>query len=94
MIASFAESNTESIFHGYSVKGIPLEIQNIARRKLRMLNNSTSLQDLKVPPSNKLEKLKGSWKNYYSIRVNIRWRIVFVWKNNQSFEVSLLDYHR
>ena len=67
-------------------------MQEIARRKLRMLNNSQNLTDLMIPPSNRLEKLKGTLKNFYSIRVNDQWRIIFKWNNGNADEVELIDY--
>ena len=75
------------------VKSIPQEIQQIGRRKLRMLNNSQSIIELKIPPSNRLEKLSGKLKNFYSIRINDQWRIVFKWEGNNAKEVEILDYH-
>ena len=93
MIISFRSSETEKIWNGHGVKKLPREIQEIGRRKLRMLNNSFSLIDLKVPPSNRLEKLSGSLKGYYSIRINDQWRIIFKWQENNPAEVEILDYH-
>ena len=81
------------ILKGIRVKALPLEIQEIGRRKLRMLNNSQNIADLRVPPSNRLEKLSGTWKDFYSIRINDQWRIVFKWDNGNAFEVEILDYH-
>lgn len=69
------------------------EVQEIARRKLRMLNNSQTINDLMIPPSNKLEKLKGNLKEYYSIRINEQRRIIFKWVNGNAFEVEIVDYH-
>jgi proteic killer suppression protein len=93
MIISFGNKETENIWKGIRVKGLPLEIQAIGRRKLRMLNNSQNLQDLKIPPSNRLEKLSGGYKNYYSIRINAQWRVVFKWNNSNAEEVIIMDYH-
>ena len=93
MIVSFGSKETQKIWQGERVKKLPLEIQKIGRRKLRLLNNSQDLNDLKIPPSNKLEKLKGALKKYYSIRINDQWRIVFIWKQNNSHEVKIVDYH-
>ena len=93
MIVSFGSKETQKIWQGERVKKLPLEIQKIGRRKLRMLNNSQDLNDLKIPPSNKLEKLKGALKDYYSIRINNQWRIIFIWKQNNSHEVKIIDYH-
>ncbi len=93
MIISFSDKDTERIWNGEWVKRFPNEVQKIGRRKLRMLNNSQSLVDLVVPPSNKLEKLKGNLKEFYSIRINDQWRIVFKWNNGHAEEVSITDYH-
>lgn len=93
MIISFGSKETETIWKGFRIKKLPNEIQEISRRKLRMLNNSQNLNDLKIPPSNHLEKLKGNLKNYYSIRVNDQWRIIFKWENGNSFDVEIVDYH-
>ncbi|AFL84847.1 plasmid maintenance system killer protein [Belliella baltica DSM 15883] len=93
MIISFGSKDTEQIWLGIRVKKIPLEIQNIGRRKLRMLNNSQDLIDLRVPPSNRLEKLSGNLSDYYSIRINRQWRIIFQWEKGQASAVSIVDYH-
>lgn len=93
MIVSFGDKNTEKIWSGEKVKHIPIEIQKIGRRKLRMLNNSQSIIDLRIPPSNKLEKLKGKGKDFYSIRINNQWRIIFIWENIHAKEVQIIDYH-
>lgn len=81
MILSFGSRDTQKIWDGERVKKILNEIQEIGRRKLRMLNNSQNLADLQIPPSNKLEKLKGNLKEFYSIRVNNQWRLIFKWHN-------------
>ena len=93
MIVSFGSKETQKIWQGERIKKLPLEIQKIGRRKLRMLNNSQDLNDLKIPPSNKLEKLKGALKDHYSIRINNQWRIVFRWNLNNSHDVKIIDYH-
>jgi toxin HigB-1 len=93
MIFSFGNSDTEKIWNGIRVKKLPIEIQNIGRRKLRMLNNSVDLADLRIPPSNRLEKLSGKLKEFYSIRINDQWRIIFKWNNGNSFLVEIIDYH-
>ena len=93
MIISFDDKVTKKIWEGERVKGIPAEIQQMTRRKLRMLNNSNNMADLMIPPSNRLEKLKGNLKDLYSIRVNDQWRIIFKWNNGNSESVKLLDYH-
>lgn len=92
MIVTFSSKDTEIIWIGKRVKSIPNEIQEIGRRKLRMLNNSQSLIDLKVPPSNRLEKLLNL-NNFYSIRINDKWRITFKWEQNNAYEVTIIDYH-
>ena len=93
MIISFGDKNTEKIWNGMAVKKPSVEIQEIGRRKLRMLHNSIDINDLKIPPSNRLEKLKGNLKDFYSIRINNQWRIIFKWENNNAFEVEIVDYH-
>ena len=94
MIISFGSKETEKIWQGERAKRIPLEIQQIGRRKLRMINSSQDLTDLMIPPSNHLEKLKGKSNEFYSIRVNDQWRIVFKWENNHASEVEIMDYHK
>ena len=93
MIISFGNSETEKIFNGIRVKNLPIEIQNIGRRKLRMLNNSVNIADLRIPPSNRLEKLSGGLRAFYSIRINDQWRIIFKWKPGNASEVEIIDYH-
>ena len=93
MIASFGDKDTQKIWEGIRVKSLLTEIQEIGRRKLRMLNNSVDVNDLMIPPSNRLEKLKGNLKNYYSIRINNQWRVIFKWNNGNASEVSIIDYH-
>lgn len=93
MIISFGNSETEKIWNGDRIKKLPLEIQETGRRKLRMINNSINLADLRIPPSNRLEKLSGKLKDYYSIRINDRWRIIFKWKSGNALEVEIIDYH-
>jgi proteic killer suppression protein len=93
MIVSFGDKTTQKIWDGEWVKGFSTDIQEIARRKLRMLNNSFDIKDLMIPPSNRLEKLKGNLKDFYSIRVNNQWRIIFKWENGNALNVELIDYH-
>jgi proteic killer suppression protein len=93
MILSFGSKDTENIWNGIRVKKPSIELQEIARRKLRMLNNSINLNDLRIPPSNRLEKLSGKLKEYYSIRINNQWRIIFKWNKNNASEVEITDYH-
>ena len=94
MIVSFGSKDTDKIWQGEKVKKFPLEIQKICRRKLRMLNNSQNLSDLRIPPSNRLEKLKGIENDFYSIRINDQWRIIFQWENNHAHKVEITDYHK
>ena len=93
MIISFGSKDTEKIWNGIRVKKIPLEIQTVGRRKLRMLNNSQNIMDLQIPPSNRLEKLPGNYKEFYSIRINKQWRIIFKWNQGNAGEVTIIDYH-
>lgn len=93
MIKNFGDKETEKIWNGIRSKKLPNEIQNVARRKLRMLNNAQEIIDLKITPANKLEKLKGNLSAYHNIRINNQWRIIFIWKNNDAYNVKILDYH-
>lgn len=93
MIRSFRDKETEKIFKRQLSRKLPTDIQRIALRKLRMLNRSLTLQDLRVPPSNRLEKLSGDRSGQYSIRINVQWRICFVWNDGDSFDVEIVDYH-
>ena len=93
MIVSFRSKETEKIWNGNRVKKMPIDIQNIGRRKLRMLNNSQNIADLRIPPSNRLEKLSGNLNGFYSIRINKQWRIIFEWNNGNASEVEIIDYH-
>jgi len=94
MILSFGSKDTEKIWNGEKIKRIPLEIQQVGRRKLRMLNNSQNIDDLTIPPSNRLEKLSGNLKGFHSIRINDQWRIIFKWENKHALEVEIIDYHK
>ena len=93
MILSFSSKETEKIWQGNKSTKIPHEVQEVARRKLRMLNNSIDLKDLTIPPSNRLEKLSGIYKDYYSIRISNQWRIIFKWTKGHSHYVQIIDYH-
>lgn len=93
MIKSFGDKETQSIWSGIRSTKLPHEIQHTARRKLRMLNNADDIFDLIVPPSIRLEKLKGNLNEFYSIRVNKQWRIIFQWYDNNAYEVKIIDYH-
>ena len=93
VIENFSCKETEKIWNQDFSKKFPNDIQDIALRKLIILNRATDIKDLKIPPGNKLEKLKGNMKNYYSIRVNNQWRICFKWVNNRAIDVNMIDYH-
>jgi proteic killer suppression protein len=93
MILDFKCKETEGIWRGRVSRRLPGEIQNIARRKLRMLNNAAALVDLRIPPANRLEALKGGRKGQHSIRINDQWRICFVWNANGATAVEIVDYH-
>jgi proteic killer suppression protein len=93
MISSFGSRQTEKIYNGIRAKKIPVNIQETGRRKLRMLNSSQDINDLKIPPSNRLEKLKGDLSGFYSIRINKQWRIIFRWVRNNAYDVKIVDYH-
>lgn len=93
MIISFGNRETEKIWDGVVSKKLPTNIQNVARRKLRMINNALSINDLRIPPANRLEKLKGDDKKFHSIRINKQWRVIFVWKSSNAYEVAIVDYH-
>lgn len=92
MIVSFGCKLTEKLFNNYKVNKFG-EIQKRARIKLKYLHSAANIEDLKTPPSNNLELLKGKRKNYYSIRINIQFRIIFIWKDNHAHEVQIVDYH-
>ena len=94
MIVSFGNKYTEKIWMGQSVRNLPNEIQTLGRRKLRMLNNSQNIKDLSIPPSNMLEKMKGKLNDYYSIRINDQWRIIFIWAGNNAEDVTIINYHK
>lgn len=93
MIISFGDKETEKIWNGLVSRKLPREIQETARRKLRMINNSIDIDDLRIPPANRLEKLKRDLKEFYSIRINNQWRIIFKWEIGNAFEVIIVDYH-
>lgn len=93
MIKSFNDKETEIIWNGFRSKKLAFEIQRVARRKLRMINNSQSINDLHIPPSNHLEKLSGDMNKFHSISINIQWRIIFKWQNDNAHEVCIIDYH-
>ena len=93
MIQSFADSETEKIWSGSSSRKLPTDIQAVALRKLRLLNQARVLEDLRVPPGNRLEALAGDRKGQHSIRINDQWRICFVWEKGGPANVEIVDYH-
>lgn len=93
MIRSFACKETEKIWDGVRSRAFPSDMQDRALRKLRMLDAAQNVNDLRVPPSNHLEALKGKRKGQMSIRVNDQWRICFIWQDNEAHDVEIVDYH-
>ena len=93
MIKSFGDKETDKIWNGIQSKKLPHDIQNVARRKLRMINNAQNIIDLRIPPANRLEKLSGNLSEFYSIRINNQWRIIFKWENENASEIQIVDYH-
>lgn len=93
MILSFHDRQTAAIYHGSISSRFPTEIQAVARRKLRMLNNAKCPEDLRIPPANRLEKLSGDRKGQWSIRINKQWRICFIWQDGHAERVEICDYH-
>ncbi|MGD9160703.1 MAG: type II toxin-antitoxin system RelE/ParE family toxin [Desulfobacteraceae bacterium] len=93
MIKSFRNKETEKIFNRYFSSKLPQNIQNIARKKLVLLDAVTEIKDLRVPPGNRLEALKGNRKGQHSIRINDQLRICFKWKDGDSYDVEITDYH-
>jgi len=93
LIRSFRDRRTKSIFDGRRVGGLPATIQQRARRKLRMLDAAVSIEDLRLPPANRLEKLRGDRRGQHSIRINDQWRVCFLWRGSDASEVEIVDYH-
>ncbi len=93
MIKSFKDSETEKIYNLTRSRKLPSDIQQIALRKLRMLNNAKTINDLRIPPANRLEKLIGNCAGQYSIRINDQWRICFDWQEDNTYNVEIVDYH-
>lgn len=93
VIKSFKDKETEKVYRRLYSKQLPKAIQPTALRKLRMLNNAHGLSDLRSPPGNRLEKLKGDQAELHSIRINDQWRICFHWQDGDAFDVEIVDYH-
>lgn len=97
MIASFGDQATADLYHGARTRrarAFPRDIVAVATRKLDMVNGAHALLDLRSPPGNRLEALRGNWRGYHSIRVNQQWRVVFRWSDGAAHDVRLLDYHK
>jgi proteic killer suppression protein len=93
MIAGFRDPEAATIWRGERSRRLPSDIQTVALRKLRLLNNAKRLDDVRVPPGNRLEALKGERRGQHAIRINDQWRICFVWKDGHVHEVEIVDYH-
>lgn len=93
MIKSFCSKETEQLFHRQSVRKLPSTIQRNALKKLLILDAAESLEDLRIPPANRLEKLSGDRQGQYSIRINQQWRICFEWNQGNAYNVEIVDYH-
>lgn len=93
MIRSFVDREAEKIWSGIRSRRLPADIQQVARRKLRMLNAAAQLDDLRIPPANRLEALKGTRRGQYSIRINDQWRVCFRWEDGDVAGVEIVDYH-
>lgn len=93
MIVTFGNNETEIVWNGVFSRKFPRHIQEVGRRKLRMINNAADLMDLRIPPANSLEKLTGDRIGFYSIRINDQWRIIFRWSDGNATEVEIIDYH-
>jgi proteic killer suppression protein len=93
VIKTFKDAETQKIYQRERSRKLPSDIQQVALRKLRMINNAININDLRVPPANRLEKMSGNREGQYSIRINDQWRICFEWKNGDAFNVEITDYH-
>lgn len=93
MIRNFKDKETQKIFERQRSRKLPSDIQQVALRKLRMLNRSQTLQELRIPPANRLERLSGDRDGQYSIRINDQWRICFDWQDGDAMNVEIVDYH-
>jgi len=93
MIIAFHDSETEKVWRGEFSRRLPNQIQATARRKLRMLNNARALDDLRIPPANRLERLAGDRNGQWSIRINDQWRVCFAWTDGNAEQVEICDYH-
>ncbi|MGB9616813.1 MAG: type II toxin-antitoxin system RelE/ParE family toxin [Desulfomonilaceae bacterium] len=93
MIKSFKDKETEKVYSREGSNKLPRDIQQVALRKLRMINNAKNLNDLRISPANRVERLRGARDGQYSIRINDQWRICFIWEEADAYEVEITDYH-
>jgi proteic killer suppression protein len=93
MIKSFKDKETKKVYSREGSRKLPIDIQQVALRKLRMINNAKNLNDLRIPSAKKLEKLKGTREGQYSVRINDQWRVCFKWKDGDAQEIEITDYH-
>jgi len=93
VIRSFADKRTAAIFSGLAVKGLPPDIQQRAKGKLHSVDAATALEDLRNPPENRLERLRGDRAGHFSIRINDQWRLCFAWRGGEAWDVGIVDYH-
>ena len=93
VIRSFADKDTQRIFYRLASKRLSIEVQRTAYRKLTIIDAAEAINDLRIPPGNRLEKLKGDREGQYSIRMNDQWRVCFYWKDNDAYDVEITDYH-
>jgi len=93
LIKNFKDDETQKIYQRQRSRKLPADIQQTALRKLRMINNSVSINDLRVPPANRLEKLSGDRAGQWSIRINDQWRVCFRWEGSDALDVEITDYH-
>jgi proteic killer suppression protein len=97
MIRSFGNQLAEDLYYDRQTRltrAFPQELRRAARRKILFLHDAAELRDLRIPPGNKLEALRGKMKGFHSIRINDQWRLLFVWRSNDAYEVQVADYHR
>ena len=94
MIRTFKSKETEKVWNGERSSKLPMEVQKVERRKLRMLNNSINISDLRIPPANRLKYVKWYFVEFHSIRINDQWRIIFKWSHGHAFDVQIIDYHK
>ena len=94
MIRSFADRDTRRLWEGQRVRRFSRDVEKAAMRKLRLINNAATIQDLRIPPGNRLEALSGTRSVQHSVRINDQWRVCFSWRRGDAFDVEIVDYHR